>query len=78
VAFEVMICYNARPYCARKLVKTSSNSEESNASFEVCWAYLQCHCDVLSWKNPFYTLPKNCIQKAVVRKLNTLDMEFLH
>jgi len=39
VAFEVMIGHNSRPGCTRESVKTSSNSEDSNVSFEVCCTY---------------------------------------
>jgi len=81
MAFEVMIGHNSRPDCARESVKISSDSEDSNPYFEVCYAYMWRHCDMICGEHPFFTLPKNLvvlIQKAVKHKLNTLEITFLH
>jgi len=39
VAFEVMIGHNSRKDCGRESVKTSSDSQDSNAFCEGCCAY---------------------------------------
>ena len=62
-------------------MKRSSDLEDSNASFEVCCAYLWHDFDMILWDNPFFTLQKNIvvfIQKAVKLKPNTLEIKFIH
>ena len=81
MAFEVMICHNSRPDCAFESVKISSDLDDSNPYFEVCYAYMWRHCDMICGENPFFTLAKNLvvlIQKAAKHKLNTLEITFLH
>ena len=82
VAFEVIIGHNSRPDCARESVKTSSASEDSNASCEVCCAYLWRHCYMFREENSFFMLPKKLvvfiIRKAMEWKLNNLEIKFLH
>jgi len=40
VAFEDIIWHNMRPDCTKESVNTLSDLEDSNATFEVCCAYL--------------------------------------
>jgi len=73
---------NVEKHCARESVKTLSVSEDSNASFEVCCMYIL----VMSlwrafWEKPGFHDAKKfvlCIQKAVEKKPNTLEIKFLH
>ena len=79
VAIEVMDGHNDWTDWARKSLKTSSDSEDSNVSFEVCYACFWRHCDMIVWENPFFTLPQNSvvfIQKTLQLKINTLEIKF--
>jgi len=81
VAFEVIIDQNSRPDRARESVKIPLDLEGGNAYFEVCFAYVWRHCDVILGQNTFFTLPRNSvvfIQKSLEQKLNTLETKFLY
>ena len=52
--------YSSRPHCVSESLKTSSDWVDSNASFEVCCAYMWRHCDVFFWeKTRFSRCQKN-------------------